>query len=68
MNPVEKQNLITFMHMAGFDWICDIAYKNGVEMVASKLNDSDELWWRPIEVEGDGFVELFKNSIKTAME
>jgi hypothetical protein len=56
------------MQMAGFDWICDIAYKNGVEMVASKLNDSDEFWWRPIAVEGDGFCSLFKNSIKTAME
>jgi len=52
------------MHAAGFDWICDITYVNGVEMVASKMNDSEELWWRPVEVEGSGFTRLFKNSIR----
>lgn len=52
------------MHDAGFDWICDIAYVNGHELVASKCNDSEELWWRSIEVEGSGFTQLFKGSIK----
>lgn len=68
MRNKEKENLITFMNLAGFDWICDVAYKNGVELVASKMADSDELWWRPIDVEGDGFCALFKGSIKSMVE
>lgn len=59
-----KNDLIKFMHCAGFDWICDVAYINGKELVASKMNDSDKLWWRHLEVEGSGFTQLFKGSIR----
>lgn len=62
---MNKAELIRFMHSCGFDWICDIAYVNGHELVASKKIDSNELWWRPIEVEGSGFERLFKGSIKS---
>lgn len=61
---MNKNILINFMHCAGFDWICDVALHNGIEMIASKMNDSDYLWWRPIETEGSGFTRLFKGSIK----
>jgi hypothetical protein len=60
----KKDEILRFMQCAGFDWICDVALTNGIEMVASKMTDSDDLWWRPIEVEGSGFVRLFKGSIK----
>ena len=60
-----KKNLLHCMHTFGFDWICDIAYINGQELVASKMNDCDELWWRPLEVEGSGFARLFKGSIRS---
>lgn len=56
------------MHSLGFDWICDIAYVNGMEVVASKMNESHDLWWRSLEVEGDGFTRLFKNSIRKLYE
>ncbi|MEN6512238.1 MAG: hypothetical protein ABFD00_10480 [Chloroherpetonaceae bacterium] len=59
-----KKELLKFMHAAGFDWICDIAYVNGIEMVGSKMNDCDKLWWRSLEVEGSGFIQLFKGTIK----
>lgn len=59
-----KEQLIKFMHSCGFDWICDVAYKNGHELVASKAPDSDEIWWRPLEVEGSGFTQLFKGSVR----
>lgn len=59
-----KENLINFMHKAGFDWICDIAYVNGQELVASKFKDSNELWWRGVEIEGSGFTQLFGGAIK----
>ena len=61
---MNKTDLINFMHTAGFDWICDIAYVNGHELVASKMIDCDELWWRPVSTEGSGFEQLFKGSIK----
>lgn len=61
---MKKSELIKFMHCCGFDWICDVAYINGREFVASKKNDSDDLWWRRLEVEGSGFTQLFKGSIK----
>jgi len=60
---MNKKNLIEFMHCAGFPWICDIAYLNGQELVASRMTDCEELWWRPLEVEGSGFYRLFKGSI-----
>ena len=60
----EKNQVIKFMHSMGFDWICDINYLDGVEMVASKKSESEELWWRPLEVEGHGFTRLFKGAIK----
>lgn len=60
----EKQTLINFMHTCGFDWICDVAYINGIEMVASKTNDGKGLWWRNLEVEGSGFTQIFKGHIK----
>ena len=48
----------------GFDWIVDIAIDPyGIEMVASKYIDSENLWWRPLETEGSGFTQLFKGSI-----
>ena len=61
----EKEILIRFMHCCGFDWICDIAYVNQAELVASKMSDTAELWWRPLEVEGSGFTSLFKGSIRS---
>ena len=61
---ISKNELLKFMHTAGFNWICDIAYVNGHELVASKYKDCDKLWWRSIEVEGSGFTQLFKGSIK----
>lgn len=80
----DKAALIKFMHSMGFDSILDIdmhwtifakemnggiwAKKVGVEMVASKKFDSEELWWRPIEVEGSGFTQLFKGTIKELWE
>jgi hypothetical protein len=65
---MSKQDLINFMHAAGFDWICDVSVFNGAEMVASKMNDCDDLWWRSISVEGSGFERLFKGSIKKACQ
>jgi hypothetical protein len=59
-----KDNLLNFMRCSGFDWICDVAYVNGQELVASKMNDCDDLWWRPVEVEGSGFTQMFKGSIR----
>lgn len=61
---MNKEYLIALMQFSGFDWICDIKYVEGQEMVASKKNESDELWWRPLEAEGSGFTQLFKGSIK----
>jgi hypothetical protein len=60
----KKLDLMLFMHSMGFEWICDIAYVNGCELVASIMKDSEELWWRPIQVEGSGFTQLFQGSIK----
>lgn len=59
-----KEFLIKFMNKCGFEWICDVAYINGEELVASKINDSQKLWWRPLSVEGSGFTQLFKGSVK----
>jgi hypothetical protein len=39
----KKKDLLNFMHCSGFDWICDIDYVNGCELVVSKMNDSNEL-------------------------
>ena len=64
MNESKKRELINFMNICGFDWICDVDYVNGSELVASKFKDSDELWWRPLEVEGSGFTRLFKGSVR----
>ncbi len=58
-----KKELIDFMQALGFDWICDIAYVNGQEIVASQRADGS-LWWRNLEVEGSGFTHLFKGSIR----
>ena len=59
-----KTNLIELMNRLGFYWICDVNYENRVELVASKMNDNEKLWWRPVEVEGSGFTRLFKGSIR----
>lgn len=59
-----KTDLLKFIHSAGFDWICDVKLQNGQEMIASKCNDSEDVWWRPIAVEGSGFETLFKGSIR----
>lgn len=64
MGAKSKEELIKFMHASGFDWIEDIAYINGYELVASKLKDSEELWWRAIQVEGSGFERLFRGSVR----
>lgn len=58
-----KELLLKFMHYCGFDWICDIDFINGCELVDSKRKDGS-LWWRDLEVEGSGFTQLFKGSIK----
>ena len=60
----DKDMLLNFMKISGFEWICDISFENGIELVASKMNNSNQLWWRPLEVEGSGFAQLFKGSIK----
>lgn len=62
-----KTDLIKFIHSCGFDWICDVDYINGIEWVASKMKDSQELWWRPLEVEGGGFTRLFKGCIRKVL-
>lgn len=62
---MSKKDLIHFMHCMGFDWICDVCVFQGIECVASKINDGDEVWWRPIEVEGSGFYSMFKGSIRS---
>lgn len=59
-----KNLLIKFMHTCGFDWIVDINFDGTTELVASKYNDCDRLWWRSVEVEGSGFTQLFKWSIR----
>lgn len=63
----DKQNLINFMNAAGFDWICDVAIINNRECIASKMIDSSELWWRELEVEGSGFTQLFRGSIRESL-
>lgn len=55
------------MKNMGFD-VLDIAYINGVELVAKKMNDSDQIVWWDIKVEGKGFSKFFKGSIKEACE
>lgn len=67
-NMVSKEILLKFIHTCGFDWICDIAYVNGIELVASKYIDCNKLWWRSLETEGSGFTQLFKGSIKKLYE
>jgi hypothetical protein len=62
-----KKPLIQLMHCCGFVGIIAIEYLNGQELVASKMNDSEKLWWRPLEVEGSGFTQLFKGSIRAIM-
>jgi len=67
---MKKLELILFIHKCGFPWIVDVMMLNGVELVASKYpaeqddENSENLWWRPVEVEGSGFTQLFKGSIK----
>lgn len=69
MRKINAENqLINFMHCCGFDWICAVAYINDQEMVASKMNDSDNFWWRSLETEGSGFTQLFKGSIRSLYE
>ena len=64
MSKREKKDLINLMNCCGFDWICDLACENRRELVASKYIDSEDLWWRPLEMEGSGFARLFKDSVK----
>lgn len=59
----EKKNLIHFMRCCGFD-IDEISYEEDTELVGSKMRDCDELWWRDLSVEGSGFSNLFKHSIR----
>lgn len=61
-----KKDLLNFMRACGFEWICDLDYFQGTEWVASQKIDSSDLWWRPLEVEGSGFTQLFKGSIREA--
>lgn len=61
-----KEELISFMHKAGFEWICDIDYVDHCEIVASHKGDGTK-WWRPVETEGSGFERLFKGAIKRAL-
>lgn len=63
-SKMDKKTLLDFMHCCGFKYICDIDCINGQELVASKMNDGEELWWRPLEVEGSGFAALFKGSVR----
>ena len=62
-----KRELIRFMHAAGFDWISDISVDSANrEVVCSHGRDGTE-WWRPLEVEGSGFEQLFKGAIRYTM-
>lgn len=65
---MKKNDLLHFMHSLGFDWICDLAYINGIELVASRYSDCDKLWWRTLETEGSGFTQLFKGLIKEILK
>ena len=53
------------MNNMGFE-IVDIAYINGVELVAKRMNDSTQIIWWDIKVEGSGFNSFFKGSIRKA--
>jgi hypothetical protein len=69
MTSKSKKDLINMMHATGFDWIVDIAMTtDGHELVASKYNDCDALWWRSLETEGSGFTSLFKGAVKRVLD
>ncbi len=61
---MNKSELLAFMHAAGFDWICDVAYQPPFELIATKKNGSEDLWWRTVETEGSGFERMFKGAIR----
>jgi hypothetical protein len=55
--------------MDTFDFsIDDIDFKDGKELIGIKKLDSDELNWWPMEEQGSGFMQLFRGSIKRAIE
>ena len=58
-----KNDLINMMNALDFD-IVDIAYRNGEELVAKRMNESDDLIWWSISKEGSGFERLFKGAIQ----
>lgn len=60
-----KKALLLLMNRMDFP-IEDIAYINGIELVAKKMNDSDRIIWWDMRAEGSGFSRLFKGSIKNA--
>jgi hypothetical protein len=61
---LHKKELLNLMHTCGFTWICDVAYLNNKELVATPCNDLNEVWWHSLETEGHGFTQLFKGSVK----
>ena len=62
-----KTDLLNFMNKLDFG-IADIKYENGQEYYAHKIQNSDKLYWFPIESGGSGFVQLFQGTIKNALQ
>lgn len=62
-----KTDLLNFMNKLDFG-IADIKYENGQEYYAHKMQNSDKLYWFPIQSGGSGFVQLFQGTIKNALQ
>lgn len=62
---MEKADLLSIMNALDFA-IADIGLMGSVELVAKRCADSRIIWWA-IEVEGSGFVRLFRGSIRRAI-
>lgn len=63
----KKTDLINFMNLLDFH-VADVEYANGVEWVAHKSIDSEELVWFDIRAEGSGFNQMFRGEIKKVCE
>lgn len=63
-----KEQLVNLMNELGFEWVCDVKFENGHEMVASKIVDSEESSWKILDDEGLKFASLFKGMVKRCCE
>ena len=68
MENEKKKRLLKLMNSVDMGKYDAIACINGLELVATKLNYKEELWWREISVEGSGFENLFRGSIKKVFD